>query len=146
MHCKKTLLAYLVLMLSSIASALGFWNSSGVIWTRSEIVVCREHISFSRLQEEVLQRQLEITYENKHCLLLSEGTSRRVCRQKVGPFPVSQPYRPKHMELRYFLEGSSKESISSLFLSTYPYSRPSNSYSHGASDIPHTPETVPLTS
>ena len=40
--CLLTLLAYLALMLSSMLSALGFWKSSGEIWTRSAIVVCKD--------------------------------------------------------------------------------------------------------
>ena len=37
-----TLLEYFLLMLSSMASALGLVKSSGAIWTRSEMVVCLE--------------------------------------------------------------------------------------------------------
>lgn len=35
-----TLLAYLALILSSIATALNFEKSSGEIWIKSEMVVC----------------------------------------------------------------------------------------------------------
>lgn len=35
-----TLLAYLALMLSSMACMLFLWKSSGVIWTKSAILVC----------------------------------------------------------------------------------------------------------
>ena len=36
---KNTLFEYFALRLSSMASPLGFWKSSGEIWTRSEMVV-----------------------------------------------------------------------------------------------------------
>lgn len=36
---KNTLLEYFALMLSSMASTLGFSRSSGEIWTKSEMVV-----------------------------------------------------------------------------------------------------------
>lgn len=38
---RPALFAYLALMLSSIASLLFLWKSSGVIWTRSAIFVLR---------------------------------------------------------------------------------------------------------
>lgn len=57
---KPTLLAYFSLMLSSIATALSLEKSSGAIWIRSEIVVCRSQ------KKKSPPVQAPPTYQDKH--------------------------------------------------------------------------------
>lgn len=61
---RPALLAYLALMLSSMASLLFLWKSSGVIWTRSAIFVLRasQTAMFSNSALE-----LSLIYQDEHC-------------------------------------------------------------------------------